>query len=352
MQAPPILRRQPLIQAALAGTALLGACAWLTHRFTRQAEDENLPRGQFVAARGIRLHYTEHGDPSNPALVLLHGNGAMAREMEISGLVEMAAQRYRVIVFDRPGYGHSQRPNGHSYTPAAQAETIVAALRAIGVRKPVVLGHSWGALVAYSMGLAYPEYLRALVLVSGYYTPSFRFDTFFLGAPAIPVLGTLMRHTVSPLLGRLMWPLMVRRLFAPARVTAEFENRYPVWMSLRPGQLKASASEAAMLTVQASRLHGRAAELSVPTVLVAGEKDRLVMTFWQSERMRRRLLDAPLHVVPGAGHMVHHTATPQVMQAVHEAFDLSAQAVRVAAPRNAPAASLAAGAAASLDLAG
>jgi hypothetical protein len=58
--------------------------------------------------------------------------------------------------------------------------------------------------------------LRAVVLVAGYYTPSLRLDTFLLSPPAIPVIGTLMRYTISPVLGRLALPLCVRRVFAPA----------------------------------------------------------------------------------------------------------------------------------------
>jgi pimeloyl-ACP methyl ester carboxylesterase len=143
-----------------------------------------------------------------------------------------------------------------------------------------------------------------------------------MGAPALPLLGTLMRHTVSPLLGRLMWPLMVRRLFSPAPVTAGFK-RYPVWMSLRPGQLAASAAEAAMMTVQAMKLKRREEALEVPTVIVAGDKDRLVMTRWQSSRLHQRLPETRLRIVQDAGHMVHHTSPAEVMEGVYEAWHLS-----------------------------
>ncbi len=290
---------------------------------TRRAEAENPPEGHFVMADGIRLHYTRHGDPANPSLVMLHGNGAMATEMEISGLVQAAARDFQVFVFDRPGYGHSDRPAGRNYTPQAQARLISAAIHELGIVTPIVLAHSWATMVAFHMAINKPQAMRALVLVSGYYTPSVRLDAPLLGAPALPILGTLMRHTVSPLLGRLLWPLMVRRIFAPAKVTDAFKTRYPVWMSLRPGQLLASSAEAAMMPLQAVHLAQRAKELKVPTVIVAGEKDRLVMTAWQSERLHRHLPSTRLRIVPGAGHMVHHTATADVLEAVHQARDMS-----------------------------
>jgi pimeloyl-ACP methyl ester carboxylesterase len=120
-----------------------------------------------------------------------------------------------------------------------------------------------------------------------------------------------------------MWPLMVRRLFAPAPVTPPFKEDYPVWLSLRPGQLHASAAESAKMAVEALRLRRRDHAWVVPTVIVAGEKDRLVMTNWQSERLHRRLPGTVLRIIPGAGHMVHHTATAEVGAALDEAFDLS-----------------------------
>jgi pimeloyl-ACP methyl ester carboxylesterase len=311
--------RGPWLWGLVAGAAALGACAAITREMTRRTLAANPPRGRFVAAGGMRLHYTEHGDASKPPLVLLHGNAMMARELELSGLVREAAREFRVLVFDRPGYGHSQRPAGHSYTPQAQAEILLAALRSLGVRNPVVLGHSWGALVAFAMALRAPNAVRGLVLVSGYYMPSLRLDTALLGLPAVPVLGTLMRHSVSPLLGRLLWPMQLRRMFAPQRASEAFRRDYPLWMSLRPGQLAASSAEMAMLPVEAARLQRHARELSVPAVLLAGEKDHQVMTFWQSGRLHRRLPASRLHVVPGAGHMVHHTDVADVLDAIHEA---------------------------------
>jgi pimeloyl-ACP methyl ester carboxylesterase len=316
------LPRGPLL-LGLAGAALLGAAAYTTHRMTREAQAQNPPKGRFVAGDGVELHYTEHGDPSRPAVVLLHGNGAMVQEMELSGLVELAAQNFRVLVFDRPGYGHSDRPPGRSYAPMAQARMVLDALRNLGVDRSIVLGHSWGAMVALSMALCEPQALRALVLASGYHTPTPRLDTLFLSTPAVPLLGTVLRHSLSPVLSRLLWPLMLRRLFGPAPVPERFRRDYPVWMALRPSQLQASAAESAMMQLQALRLRRQEGELAVPTVIVAGERDRMVRTRWQAERLHQRLPATRLHVVPGAGHMVHHTATESVMQAIRQAWRMS-----------------------------
>jgi pimeloyl-ACP methyl ester carboxylesterase len=298
--------------------ALLSVCAWVTRRKAREVEARHPPAGRFVNVDDVRLHFVEHGAPSAPVAVLLHGNGSMSTEIELSGLVARLASRYRVIVFDRPGYGYSDRPNGLSCAPSVQARLFLHALESLEVREAMVMGHSWGALVAIAMGLASPRLVRGVVLVSGYYTPSLRLDMPLLIPMALPLVGTLLCHTVSPLLGRLLWPLLVRRIFAPAALPSARVQRYPIWLSLRPGSLRTTAVEAVMTIPQAALLWQREPELRIPVAIVAGSQDLLLSTAWHSRRLHRRLPGSRLYLVPNAGHMVHHTAPQAVVAAVDD----------------------------------
>ena len=117
-------------------------------------------------------------------------------------MIALAAKKYRVIAFDRPGFGHSGRPRNTIWTPAAQADLIAAALKKIGVQRAIVLGHSWGTLVALALALKHPQDVQALVLASGYYYPNARADVVILAPPAIPLIGDLLSHTISPLLSK------------------------------------------------------------------------------------------------------------------------------------------------------
>lgn len=319
----PASRRPSMLLAAAAALAL---CSLVVHRRSRQAERDFPPLGRFVTVQGVRLHYRDFGG-DGPPLVLLHGNGTLAEEFDISGLVALARPRYRVIAFDRPGYGYSERPRGTVWTAQAQAELLHAALGELGILDPVVLGHSAGAQVAMAMGLRHPQSLRALVLACGYYFPTPRLELPFLSAPALPVLGTLMRHTVSPLLGRLMWPLMVRHLFAPSPVSEAFRRRFPVWMALRPSQLQATAAERALMVAGAAMLSGQYRGLAVPAVLICGDGDREVSPGWQTRRLHRRLPDSRLVQVAGAGHMVHHVAPAEMLAAVDAAMEMAGSSV-------------------------
>ena len=112
-RAPSGLQTAGLVAGALAVAMMY------VHIRARQAERDHPPQGQFVDVDGVRLHYVERGQ--GPALVLLHGNGLFASDCELSGLLENAAANYRVIAFDRPGFGYSDRPGSTSGTPEEQA---------------------------------------------------------------------------------------------------------------------------------------------------------------------------------------------------------------------------------------
>jgi pimeloyl-ACP methyl ester carboxylesterase len=162
-----VAQAHPYVAAAAATAGALAILALVNRRLASNAENDNRPAGQFLEVNGVRLHYVERG--SGTPLVLLHGNGSMIQDFESSGLIDLAAKNYRVIVFDRPGFGHSDRPRNVVWTPAAQAELINSALQRLGVSDAIVLGHSWGASVAVALALKYPDLVQGLVLASGYY---------------------------------------------------------------------------------------------------------------------------------------------------------------------------------------
>jgi pimeloyl-ACP methyl ester carboxylesterase len=249
---------------------------------------------------------------------MLHGLGSMVDELALSALFPLAAARYRVIAIDRPGYGHSARPRGKWWGPQSQAALLRRMLAQIGVERPILFGHSFGALVAAAYAIEYPTAARAVVLASGLYFPTGRIDVPLMAPPAIPVIGDLLRHTVSPLLGRLLWRPMWRLMFSPAPIPQYFD-RFPTWMALRPSQLRAAAEEAAIVLPSAAALQRHYAEIALPAVIVAGVQDRYVDHRRHSVRLSTLIPGSELLLSPRAGHMVHHIDPRRVLQAIEAA---------------------------------
>jgi pimeloyl-ACP methyl ester carboxylesterase len=298
---------------ALLAAAGLAASYFYVRAKTREAERTHPPQGQFIEVEGVRLHYIEKGQ--GPTLLLLHGNGILSEDFRTSGLLDRAARHYRVIAFDRPGFGYSERPRTTIWTPTAQARLLHHALHQLGGGPAIVLGHSWGTLVALAMALEFPQDVRALALLSGYYYPSLRLDAPLSAPPAIPVLGDVLRLTVAPLLTRLAWPGLVKRIFSPAKVDRRFQE-LPVWLMLRPSQLRASAAESAMMIPSANKLSKRYRELSMPVTIIAGDRDKIADPDHNARRLAETLPGSELYMLPGTGHMVQYADADAIVASI------------------------------------
>ena len=301
-----------LLAGAVIGAGL--AAAYVAVRVkTAAIERTHPPLGKFIEIDGVRLHYLERG--TGPTIVLLHGNGVMADDFQFSGLLDRLAKTNRVLAFDRPGFGYSTRPAGTTWTPEAQAGLLHRALQALQVERPIVVGHSWGTLVALAMALDHPADVRAIALLGGYYYPSMRVDAFVNALADLPVLGTLWRYTAAPLLGRMLWPAMSKHIFAPAPVPARF-GQLPPWMALRPSQLQATAAENGLMVPAARRLARRYGELTMPVALVAGLGDKLISPKKNSARLHGDIAQSKLAMPDGAGHMLHYNKIEAIVDAI------------------------------------
>ena len=287
--------------------------AWVERR-ARRAEREHPPTGRVLDVDGVRLHVVERG--TGPPVVLIHGNAVSHLDFEASGLVDRLALGHRVILLDRPGYGHSSRPRDRLWTPTAQAKLLCAALAQMGVRQAVVVGHSMGTMVAMAMALDHPEAVQRLVLLGGYHYPSARVDAVLTAPVALPVLGDVMRYTVTAVSARLMLRRLVDGMFKPLAAPANFLPMLSREMMVRPVQLRANAEDAAFMIGQAKANSERHRELRMPIAIFAGSDDKVVDPAAHSQRLHGDLPGSTLEIVDGAGHMVHHAAPERIAAAV------------------------------------
>jgi pimeloyl-ACP methyl ester carboxylesterase len=276
------------------------------------------PIGSFLEVDGVRLHYITRGDSNAPPLVMFHGNGTFLEDLTISGLVDAAARKYHVVCFDRPGFGHSSRPRTIIWTPQRQAEFFCAALTQLGIERTLVLGHSWGALVALAMAAREAERVKALILVSGYYFPSWRLDVWFASTAAVPVVGDVLRYTISPLASLLGLPLFAKKTFAPRTVPGNVKREYPRLMLVRPSQLRAVAEDSAFMLPGAATLTMSYRRLKCPTAIIAGRDDKIVDSE-QAVRLQKAMPHAAVTLVPTVGHMAHYFVADGIVETIEAA---------------------------------
>lgn len=292
-------------------------------------------QSRYISVNQVRLHYVEHGHGS--PVVFLHGNGSMVSDFLSSQVVPRLVCKHRVIAFDRPGFGFSERPRQQSWGPFEQARLFLRAFDALNIERPILVGHSWGTLVALAAAIEAGRDIAGLVLLSGYYYPEpwrEESNSNALARMAFPFAEEILRETVVPLLNRMLAPRAVSKVFAPCPVPERFMQEYSISHAVRPSQMRAVVEEADMLIESARKLSELYQELHLPVRLVAGSADRVVPTHKHSARLHQEIASSDFRNIDGVGHMVHHSAPDHVVAAVEAIAEAGSKASCASASRS------------------
>ncbi|KAA2241236.1 alpha/beta fold hydrolase [Salinarimonas soli] len=293
--------------------AVLLAGAVATRVIAARVAADNPPLGRFVEIPGGRLHVIEAGAPDAPPIVLLHGASGSASD-SMGALGRRLAERYRVLAFDRPGHGWSDRITPEAASPAVQARLVREGLRAMGVERPIVVGHSFAGAVATAFALDHPDALSGLVLLSPVSHPWPGGEiTWYYGPATSPWLGPLFTRTVTTPIGAFIIDGAANAVFRPQAAPPDYVKRAQAALVLRPSAFEANAGDVAGLYDFVKRQSGRYGAIKAPTAIIAGDADRIVWTDLHSRSLEREIPGARLVVIPGMGHMPHWTAVDTIV---------------------------------------
>jgi pimeloyl-ACP methyl ester carboxylesterase len=113
---------------------------------------------------GIELHYRTYGKDTSPPLLLIHGLASTLRIWDY--VAPVLAGEYRVVAYDQRGHADSAKPDDGYDLPTMLAD-LSGLLEALEIKKPVLVGHSWGANLALAYAATYPDDCAGLVMVDG-----------------------------------------------------------------------------------------------------------------------------------------------------------------------------------------
>ncbi|MDA7424142.1 alpha/beta fold hydrolase [Thalassococcus lentus] len=289
---------------------------WKANRHELRAEAAFPPSGEFLEVDGIRVHYVIKGQ--GPDLVLIHGASGNLRDMTFS-LVDKLARDYRVVAFDRPGLGYTDRMDPKGTTIVQQAGLLSKAAEELGMDHPIVLGQSYGGSVALAWAVHHPENVSAIVT---------------LGSPSLPWdtgLSTYYRLTSSRWLGPIVNPVLaawvpdrvvedaIDAVFEPQDAPQGYGAHIGAPLTLRRQTITANALQRAQLLEQVRALEPRYGEINVPIEMVHGAADTTVGVSIHSAPFAERYPNANLVTLEGIGHMPHHVREGAVLEAIHRA---------------------------------
>jgi pimeloyl-ACP methyl ester carboxylesterase len=296
---------------------ILGAA--FTYLYAWTIERRFPPTGQFIEVEGCRLHYRDEG-PAHVAprgtIVILHGASSNLAESML-GLGGPLSQNYRVIAFDRPGHGWSERRRGLGEAePARQAALIAAALRRLEVRNAVIVGHSWSGTVVPHFALDHTDVAGGIVVLSGITSPwPGGYIGWFRGFIASRIGWLMMRTIAVPIL--LMFRIwMKRKTFRPQAPPPGIVRKGFIPLAFRPRAYEVNMEDFAVMYDAVLRQSGRYRDIRLPALVIAGDSDEIVWTDLHSFAFVREVPGAELILLPGIGHMPQYADGPAVVSAI------------------------------------
>ena len=310
------------ITALSLSAALAGCAAWVDRRAdTREAmwESRYPPLGELVDVQGRRVHVHATGQPAGtaPDVVLIHGANGNLRDFT-HDLVGRLADDFRVVAVDRPGLGWSDSWGELDSDPQAQARILRAALEPLGLRRPIVVGHSYGGAVAMGWALEAEAQTGALVILAGATQPwpgelglFYRLQNGALGDVSRQFIAGLVREETAR--------TVTRRIFAPDPMPAGYLDHFGPGLSMRRDTRANNARQVNALKAHLARMAPLYPHLTLPIELLHGTRDTIVGLDIHSRRLAATVGTAELTEIEGVGHMPHHARPEMTMAAIRRA---------------------------------
>jgi pimeloyl-ACP methyl ester carboxylesterase len=292
------------------GLAIIAAGIW---GFTPDKSRESLETKYFAASTqylevaGTRLRVRDTGPRDAPALILLHGFGSSLETWQ--PWADSLSASYRVVRFDLPGSGLSAPDRTGNYSDARSMAIINELMDTSGIETATFIGNSMGGRIAWRFAAAFPARVSKLVLISpdGFASPGFEYGK----PPRVPALLKLMKYFLPRTLVR----SNLKAAYAdPHRMSDAVLDRYY-------DLLLASGNRAAMLDrMQQGMLEDPVPilrRITVPTLLLWGEKDRLI-PYANSSDYLRALPNATLVSFADLGHVPHEEAPAESLRPLEQ----------------------------------
>lgn len=239
----------------------------------------------FARINGVLLHFRVVGPEGAPVVVLANSLGTDARIWD--GVISRLADTYRIVSYDKRGHGLSDNPGG-DYSLDDHLDDLFGLVDHLGIERFALGGVSIGGLITQGAALRAPERLTALVICNS--AAKSGDHAFWTGR-----MNAVLENGVASIADGI-----TERWFSPA-FRAERTEELAGWrnMFLR---CDAKGYAATCATLRDADLRDRIGAISLPTLLVAGERD-LAMPVAQVEATAAAIAGSRFEIFPGVGHI-------------------------------------------------
>jgi pimeloyl-ACP methyl ester carboxylesterase len=288
---------------------IAGYFAYVTRRIAAQAEKLVPAAGKFIDIDGNRIHYVDAGE--GPPIVFVHGLGAQLLQFRHPLFDKFDG--YRLIALDRPGAGYSVRASGASARLTEQARVVSRFIEALGLDRPLLVGHSLGGMIALTAALEHPQSISGIALLA----PLTRYqDTVPPEFKALyirsPLKRWLMANTMAIPTAMKYAPQTLAFVFGPQQPHEDYLIKGGGWAGLRPSHFYGAVSDFTAIELDLPALEKRYGEISMPAGILFGTEDRVLGYERHGLSMKGTIPGLETEILDGIGHMPHYAATDRV----------------------------------------
>jgi pimeloyl-ACP methyl ester carboxylesterase len=281
----------------LLGIIVVGLAAFAAYT-ARRVEIAVPPLGRFLDLDGERIHGVDHGN--GLPLFLIHGLGGQLGNFTYA-LVGRLANEFRVIAIDRPGSGYSTRPAGTDARLRAQGKVLAKVIGALKLDRPLIVGHSMGGAVALAIGLDHPECAGGLALIAPVTqvvgTPPAAFRGLDIKSPLV---RWIVAWTLAAPVGILRADRVLRAVFAPEKIPADFIRLGGGALGLRPRSFYATSTDMESVNDGFDEMIRRYPTLTVPAGILFGKGDQILDYRVHGEATKDQIPNMDLELIEGA----------------------------------------------------
>ncbi|MEZ2223835.1 alpha/beta fold hydrolase [Rhizobium sp. RCC_161_2] len=257
------------------------------------------------------------GKADLPPIVFIHGASTSLYDPMLSFRDKLEG-RAELLFVDRPGHGRSDIGGSENILPDGQADAIARLMEKRGIRKAIIVGHSFGGAIAAALAVRYPEKVVGLVFLSPAVYPWPGGIAWYYQAARAPITGPLFSTIVALSIGLLAIDRATKEVFAPNSPPPGYIEKTKALQALRPIAFRHNAQEIAALSNWAEIASRRYHEIKAPTVIITGDADEIVSPDVHARHLARDIRGAEFLVVHNLGHKSDYIASDLAIAAIEK----------------------------------
>ena len=276
--------------------------------------EKNVPAiGTILNVNGLRAHGYVEGNGSQD-IVFIHGAFINLRDWLFAARSLLKLDS-RLIYIDRPGFGYSERDEG-KWDAEQQAVLARSFVKKIHGKNLILVGHSWGAMVAMAWAAKFPEDVKGVVSIAGLNMPFSGVSKLANDIGLLRVAYELYFANVASRTDNGSIEKFASRIFQPQDIPTGYLDYVGSDLSMRLSTIKANKNDLLIASQALKQNFATYRRIEMPVEIIHGKEDFLLPFKSQAVAFDEVIPNSRLHILPNLGHMAHHFASKELSNSI------------------------------------